>query len=347
MDNSKVVMDSMFGSDSEDETDVISQKQPKASEIAICKVIPGVGGGRGVFTKSRIEPGTLIIAENSFVDWKNGTDFSDPSTLINTIRKIVSIPLTLNTSRNLYPQTVEDMKPEDYDKMHSILNNNENENGNENDLNQLSIDTNMEVKELIRVALVLQHNGFQCGLYEQQCLINHSCYPNCVKFNPKTPFSPSEIWSTRVIEKNQEICICYVTPYESATISMRKYLWENHRFVCCCSKCKANEKLNSNSDISNSTGDVVSNSDNTIDTVFTSPMSMPIHESLQDEVTFEEELETFEATVVALVTDGQLTVHDIASECASIEDKLYKLMSDSLEKNENFNISCTQGSPEL
>lgn len=305
-------MDSMFGSDSEDETEVIVKQPRTPSEIAVCKLVSEVGGGRGVFAKSRIEAGCLIIAENSFVDWKNDTDFSDPATLITVIRKIVCDPVALTTSRNLYPQTIDDMKKADYDKMVSLI--------DEIELRSLSNDASLDMKELVRVGLVLQHNGFQCGLYEQQCLINHSCNPNCVKFNPKTSFSPSEIWSTRVIEPNEEISICYVTPYECATWSMRKYLWENHRFICCCSKCKSNDKIK-----------------NLTEDAFTSPSSADIEESLKEEITFEEELEAMEATLEALENDRQLSVHDISSECASIEEKLYKLMSETLKNDANFN----------
>ena len=47
-----------------------------------------------------------------------------------------------------------------------------------------SLAAGMDTAELLRLTLVLQHNGFASGLYHRLSMINHSCAPNCLKISP-------------------------------------------------------------------------------------------------------------------------------------------------------------------
>jgi hypothetical protein len=96
----------------------------------------------------------------------------------------------------------------------------------------------VERDELLRLYLVLQHNGFQSGLYRHLCMINHSCVPNCIKFEPRAGSrGASEVWATRNIAAGEELLISYVSPLETSFPSAQEYLQSQHGFRCLCQRC--------------------------------------------------------------------------------------------------------------
>jgi len=198
------------------------------------RFISDVGGGRGVFALSKLQPGSLILSERPFLLWKDGIDFGDTDDLSTAVLQVLQSKNALQCSKQLYPQTVESCDGDELAEVRRLF-----ERYDPNDLNKLATAGGATVDEVLRVALTLQHNGFNSGLYEKQSLLNHSCAPNCLKLIPASKHGCSEIWTTRDIEQGEELTICYVNPLESTSKTIREYLLRNHKFLCHCPKCTA------------------------------------------------------------------------------------------------------------
>eukprot|EP01032_Pedospumella_encystans_P020364 gene20364-23131_t len=196
------------------------------------RFISDVGGGRGVFALSRLPPGSLILSERPFLLWKDGIDFGDTDDLSTAVLQVLQSQKALQCSKQLYPQTIESCEGDELAEVRRLF-----ERYDPNDLNKLAAAGEATVDEVLRVALTLQHNGFNSGLYEKQSLLNHSCTPNCLKLIPASKHGCSEIWTTRDIEQGEELTICYVNPLESTSKTIREYLLRNHKFLCLCPKC--------------------------------------------------------------------------------------------------------------
>ena len=215
----------MFG-DSDDECEPTSTRGAAdwLCEIRNCDV----GGGRGVFALQDISPGTLIVAEMPTMLWED-TDFTDASHMCSILEKILSDGSARNICQHLHPQSIEYCSTQEILQMKDFL--------QVNRIQDLANTFNLTPDDIIVLALVIQHNAFSTGLYHQLSYFNHSCTPNCIKFSPKNPYSPSEVWSTTAICKDSELVICYCYPRETSTPAMRSYLLENHFFECKCRTC--------------------------------------------------------------------------------------------------------------
>jgi hypothetical protein len=232
----------MFGDESEEET--VEQEKRDTSLIEnprpICLVqrIEGIGGGRGIFAEADIAPGTLILAEKPVYTWPTDMLFNDPTLLRECVEEICTRPDIYEITQFLHPLTLTDAEPEEINKIQSFWSSIKT--SNRPSAHEVSSD------ELIRVALVLQHNGFTSGLYKYLSLVNHSCLPNCIKFSPSSSSSNkshwkylSEIWSVQPIRAGEEITICYIEKVEIPYQTMRNYLLLNHQFLCTCKRCKS------------------------------------------------------------------------------------------------------------
>jgi hypothetical protein len=227
------VMDGLFGSD--DEGEVQPQVLEQRGQVALygeIRYMADVGGNRGVFASTSVGAGCLICSEKPYITWTQGVEFSDVDSLATTILQIVGCPPALECSRVLYPQTAAECKLDECAEVRRLF-----EMYDAADLAKLAVAAGVSDVEVVRIALVLQHNGFNSGLYEKQCMFNHSCEPNCIKLIPPGKHSASEIWTTRPVAVNEELVICYYSPVESASQTIRQYLQVNHRFSCTCSKC--------------------------------------------------------------------------------------------------------------
>jgi WD40 repeat protein len=187
-----------------------------------------VGGGRAVYASCDIEAGQLIVAEMPCMVWTD-FDLSDPLHMIAVLEELLRDANAKQVTLNLHPRTFSDIDPAEKFRIIDFL--------SINTLNSLTSIFQLPTDEIIRISLVLQHNGFGTGLYEQLCYFNHSCEPNCIKFSPKNRYSASEIWTTRKIPKGDELTICYVYPQENTLQYMREYLLINHGFHCACIRC--------------------------------------------------------------------------------------------------------------
>jgi hypothetical protein len=225
-------LDDLFGCDDFESEVGDLEKEKVCTLYTAVKSMQNMGGGRGVFAAADIEPGRLMSAEKPFILWSKVTDFSDVDDLSNVVLQILTSESSLKASRSLHPCLIEDCEAsecEDIRKMFSRY--------DTGDLNKLAVAGKASVEEVIRVALVLQHNGFHSGLYETQSLFNHSCEPNCLKLIPANEHGASEIWTIKEVKAGEELCICYFSPRESSAAVIRQYVEENHRFVCSCTKC--------------------------------------------------------------------------------------------------------------
>ena len=223
-------LDTMFGS--EDNECFNSVEETNIQLFSYVKHMPAIGGCRGVFAKTKLLAGCLISAEKPFIGWSKNTDFGDVDDLARIILQILKSERCLEPSRLLHPCTIQEcdaIESSDIRTMFDVYDG--------NDLNTLAAAAEASIEEVIRVALALQHNGFHSGLYEKQSLLNHSCDPNCLKLTPSTSHSTSEIWTIRDVAEGEELTICYYSPMESATATVRSYLNINHRFWCNCTKC--------------------------------------------------------------------------------------------------------------
>ena len=64
--------------------------------------------------------------------------------------------------------------------------------------------------DLIRAAAAMHLNSFNSGVFPTISLINHSCRPNCVKFEPNA-VGVSEVRVVRPIAAGEECTICYLS----------------------------------------------------------------------------------------------------------------------------------------
>lgn len=149
---------------------------------------PKAGGARGVFARRRIEPGSLLVLEWPIIQWKN-IDFSSREIIKEILLNILSNPKAHLFTQSLYPYTLEGIEElkEEINEAFEFL---RGENDKENILKELrSLMTqkgnNISEEEIVRIFLTLRHNGFSSGLYLSLCMINHSCLPNAIKFEPR------------------------------------------------------------------------------------------------------------------------------------------------------------------
>jgi hypothetical protein len=242
------ILDNLFGSstgdDSEEEGD---EGNPKKDVISTGKKLSAVvemlevGGNRGLIATCRIPPGVLILAEIPAVTWNDNNENSleEKEHLVATIQACLLNKLAYQTTKTLYPMVLEDCDNEERERAEALL---------DSELIKETADkTGFTYNEVLRVLLVLQHNGFESGLYGVLTMLNHSCNPNCIKFSPSTgSSSASEIWTVRQVEENVELTICYCEPLEMTKQSMQEYLEMHHRFSCKCSDCIAVTTLENN-----------------------------------------------------------------------------------------------------
>ena len=214
-------------SDSEVESD-FSNAEAKTVLSAVVEMV-AMGGSRGLISLREIPPGILLLAEIPIVTWNDNT-FEEEENLRRTIEACLMDELAYRTTKSLHPKMLKDCDTEEIERAETLL--------GSPTLNEIAHKVGVSQEEVLRVLLVLQHNGFGSGLYGVLTMLNHSCDPNCIKFPPSTGSSgASEVWTVRQIREGEELTICYCEPLEMTNESIREYLELHHRFHCKCSVC--------------------------------------------------------------------------------------------------------------
>jgi len=166
------VMNELFGSDSEDE-EINTISPPNKVRVAAEAAVPNVGGGRGLVATTDVPAGTLVIAETALLIWPDDLDHSDPLSMLEMAHMIVGSDIAMKASESMFPKSIYDVEPIELENIKAHL-------GTE--LSKLFPE--IEELDFMRILLVIQHNGFKSGFYNRVTLLNHSCQPNCIKFNP-------------------------------------------------------------------------------------------------------------------------------------------------------------------
>ena len=223
----------IFGQDDEIESGELPQKA-RGPLVEVRRSLKGVGGGRGVFAVDAIEVGTLVLAEVPVEVWADAASLDDPDLLLQVIESILGHEEALAACKTLHPTSFAAADEGDRQRIASVWSDDDIEGLCRRALSRPTRE------EVLCIALALQHNGFASGLYSKLTLVNHSCRPNCIKFSPSSSTGwASEIWTTRPVQKGEELTICYSEPLEMTSAAMRAALLTHHRFECCCTKCLA------------------------------------------------------------------------------------------------------------
>lgn len=184
-------------SDKEEDEEQVGEEDDKSEQSILSKVveISNIGGNRGLVATCYIPSCVLILAEVPAVTWKD-KNLEEKNALITTIETCLSNELAYSTSKNLYPKSIEDCRKDEIDTLHELL--------TPIEITGIAIRSNIDRDEVLRVLLVLQHNGFGSGLYNVLTMLNHSCNPNCIKFSPSAGSSgASEVWTVREVQENE------------------------------------------------------------------------------------------------------------------------------------------------
>ena len=104
-------------------------------------------------------------------------------------------------------------------------------------IDRLSKEYDVESDEILRLAFAVRCNKYSSGLFLHASIFNHSCRPNCVKFQPSKFNSKSEIWTTRSVSKGESFTISYLHPAEQHRALRRKRLRHQFLFTCECERC--------------------------------------------------------------------------------------------------------------
>jgi hypothetical protein len=174
-----------------------------------------------------------VQSEIPVLKWPAGIEFGHKENWSRCLKEVIKSPIATQTSRCLFPRCLAHCDTADVDNARTHLQESLSMNSDE-----IAAEFGTEFDEVVRIFLVLQHNGFESGLYRYLTVVNHSCQPNCIKYAPtSSSFGASEIWTTEPIEAGQELLICYVEPQGQSPLHVREYLHKNHTFACNCRRC--------------------------------------------------------------------------------------------------------------
>lgn len=232
-------MDDLFGDDE------VRGEAPEACSYPVCRVqtIDNVGGGRGIVAATNIAAGTLLMSEIPVITW-DSIVMDEISGLKEMMISILRDESVHDVTKDLYPMRLDDVDKTDLNLAKEKATDEFMEHVKSGVTRKSIVLTS---DEIVRIYLVLQHNGFDSGLYSLLTKINHSCSPNCIKFIPLKGNAASEIWSTRPISVGEEITISYCNPIETTYTKRTKFIESHHSFRCKCRRC-VEESIKSKND---------------------------------------------------------------------------------------------------
>lgn len=238
------ILSELFGDEDEDEDEsstciinyassiMIQDLQQRIVEVR--EILPS-SGCLGVFSLIDIPPGVLVMAEVPSLTFSD-FDFENIHIVSRTIIEICCDEKAHLVSKDLFPRSLaSDVSMEELERTQMYLI--EITSAILDEIKSIRQDDLIDEAEMFRVFLVLQHNGFESGLYQNLTKVNHSCDPNCIKFSPSKSFAASEIWTTKFVKAGHELSICYVDPAEQTSKALQDFLHVHHRFICTCTRC--------------------------------------------------------------------------------------------------------------
>lgn len=203
------------------------------------------GGGRGLYTTSRIPCGAPVLAEKSLLLMPPGAVSPSPLAVAKQIlfsdTKDGEEALRLALSV-LHPKKLSDIPASHMDELRSEI---------AGDAEALSAEANAaddcggalrafrdacvsEPDCAFRLLVCMRFNPFQSGMYFAFAMLNHACRPNCIKFTPDNRRAVrgdcSELVAIRDIEAGEELSISYLVPPEQPFLVRKAILEEQHFF---------------------------------------------------------------------------------------------------------------------
>lgn len=199
-----------------------SQRHP-AVFVGSIEVRRIASSGRGVFASRQLEPGTIVLAERPILAWSIEACSAQPELL--GVRFALEQPDASAALTCLHPINLSDASPSAVGKAKR------NYGGVRGD-------------NALRLALVMQFNAFDSGVFARLSLFNHACEDaaNCARLDAGSGFWQSEhdltvILVTRPIARGEELTIGYEQPCETARLARRARLKARYDFDCVCTAC--------------------------------------------------------------------------------------------------------------
>lgn len=188
-----------------------------------------VGGCRGYTANQDIFPGALIMIESAFIGWpkKRETD----NLFIDTLKMILQDEKNyqdwMECISHVYPVYLEDLPADIYRA------------GLEKYQDEIArLDTNVSFEKMLQIVFAMQSNAFSSGIFLHCSIFNHSCEPNCIKFNPSSEKPTSEVRAARLIRKGEPLTISYLHPLEQSRTARQEQLNAQFGFTCHCPECE-------------------------------------------------------------------------------------------------------------
>jgi hypothetical protein len=240
-----------------------------------------VGGQRGYVAKTDIPVGTLLIEEQTLVPWAEPKNEED-HIFLSTLRKMILLLLDDSSSntqvtyeqsllwhmKDWYPKYIKDVDPVVLAEaevtykagIEAILADFTHQPVHVHQATATPMKDLLTYEALLRTVLAMQCNGFGSGLALHCMIFNHSCQPNCIKFNPisntsgdssaklttinvaKEKVISSQVRATRDIAKGEALTISYLQPPYQSRVTRQKLLRMQFGFDCQCELCRVHEK---------------------------------------------------------------------------------------------------------
>lgn len=159
-----------------------------------------------------ISAGTLLMEEAPFVTWPAHTgDELLNEYVIKILLRNKNHAIILDHMKHVHPVSL-DIVPNEMivslnEKFGAII-----------DKMALEFKSKITRDEIVRLFFALQMSAFGTGIYLHLSLLNHNCYPNCIKFSPdpSKKMANSQIRALRPIKAGEEITISYLIPPEQS-----------------------------------------------------------------------------------------------------------------------------------
>eukprot|EP01125_Pyxidicula_operculata_P014987 TRINITY_DN5063_c0_g1_i1.p1 TRINITY_DN5063_c0_g1~~TRINITY_DN5063_c0_g1_i1.p1 ORF type:complete len:383 (+),score=83.27 TRINITY_DN5063_c0_g1_i1:46-1194(+) len=180
------------------------------------------GGGRGYIATEDIQPGTLVISEEPFIEWPENTG-DDPMNIA-SLKGLLAHPdadFIFEDLRYVHPMSLDMVSKEMIEVMEAK---------HGKDLDLIAEKFKKPREDLMRVLFAFQCSSFGTGVYLHISIFNHSCRPNCIKFSPEGT-KGSQVRATQLIKKGEELFISYLEPREQTYAKRKKTLLDQFNII--------------------------------------------------------------------------------------------------------------------